>query len=210
VAAASPNARCSLDSSDQSDAADDTASAPGWVLDCSDATSGYLPVGFTSEMVRGDDRLCIDTSKDGPTSGSYGYQDEMCHDADGNSSAYPILEYQDGDANDETGEAGFRAYVYESDDDGNVAGAKWEYIGLPGELGIDPGGAQPQQTGDGRGLTRRVNWRLVADERGYNVSAPSAQFLEFTFDSRNFGTDQQYYHDAELTEPGAAGNANGN
>jgi len=135
-------------------------------------------------------------------------------DAQGNISAYPILEYQDSDANDETDEAGFRIYVYESDENGNFVGAKWVYVGLPKKLGIDPekGGwvtveAQLQQTNDGVALKWRVNNKLVADERGYNVFASSTQFLEFILNSANFGTDQTYYYDGfELTEPGAAKN----
>lgn len=135
-------------------------------------------------------------------------------DVNGGISAYPILEYQDSDANTETGEAGFRVYVYESDENGDFAGAKWVYVGLPKKLGIDPeeGGwvtveAQLQQTSDGAALKWRVNNKLIADERGYNVFASSTQFLEFILNSANFGVDQTYYYDDfELTEPGAARN----
>lgn len=134
-------------------------------------------------------------------------------DANGSISAYPILEYQDSDANDETGEPGFRLYVYESDGAGNFTGDKWVYIGLPKKLKIDPetGGwvtveAQLQKTGDGAALKWRINNKLVADERGYNVFSPSTQFLEFLLNSANFGTDQRYYYDDfTLREPGTAG-----
>jgi hypothetical protein len=134
--------------------------------------------------------------------------------AQGAISAYPILEYQDSDANTETGEAGFRVYVYESDEDGNFLTGKWVYVGLPKKLGIDAeaGGwvtveAQLQQTSDGAALKWRVNNKLIADERGYNVFAPSTQFLEFILNSGNYGVEQTYYYDDfELTEPGAARN----
>jgi hypothetical protein len=132
-------------------------------------------------------------------------------DADGNISAYPILEYQDSEANEETGEAGFRVFVYFTDENGDP-GARWEYIGLPKKLKIDPDEgawvdveAQLQQTSDGAALKWRVNNKLVADERGYNTFASSTQFLEFIFNSGNFGEDQQYYYDDfVLTTPGTA------
>ncbi|WP_211608550.1 hypothetical protein [Haloferax larsenii] len=133
--------------------------------------------------------------------------------ANGNISAYPILEYQDSDANDD-GEAGFRTFVYISDEDGNFVEAKWVYLGLPKKLKIDPeeGGwvdveAQLHKTSTGAALKWRVNDKLVVDERGYNAFSPSTQFLEFIFNSANFGTDQTYYYDdVVLTEPGAARN----
>lgn len=132
--------------------------------------------------------------------------------ASGSISAYPILEYQDSDAN-ENGEAGFRAYVYLSDEDGNFAGAEWVTIGLPKKLKIDPetGGwvtveAQLHQNSGGSALKWRINNKLVFDERGYNVFAPSTQYLEFIFNSANFGQDQNYYYDdIMLTEAGHAG-----
>jgi hypothetical protein len=135
-------------------------------------------------------------------------------DADGNISAYPILEYQDSEANEETGEAGFRVFVYVSDDDGNFEEARWEYVGLPKKLKIDPeeGGwvtveAQLQRTNDGAALKWRVENKLIVDERGYNVFAPSTQFLEFIFNSGNFGADEQYYYDDfALSTPGNARN----
>ena len=128
-------------------------------------------------------------------------------------SAYPILEYQDSDANTETGEAGFRVYVYDVDEDGEPIG-KWVYVGLPKKLGIDPeeGGwvtveAQLQQTSEGAALKWRVNNKLIVDERGYNLFAPGTQFLEFILNSGNFGVEQTYYYDDfELTEPGTARN----
>jgi hypothetical protein len=134
-------------------------------------------------------------------------------DADGDISAYPILAYQDSDANDD-GEPGFRAYVYESDNQGNFEDDRWEYIGLPKKLGIDPeeGGwvsveAQLQRTNDGAAFKWRIDNKLVLDERGYNVFAPSTQYLEVIVNSVNFGHDQTYYYDNfELTEPGRAGN----
>lgn len=133
--------------------------------------------------------------------------------ASGSISAYPILEYQDSDANAD-GNAGFRAYVYLSDSNGDFVGAEWLYIGLPKQLKIDPaeGGwvtveAQIQKTGDGAALKWRVNGKLVLDERGYNVFAPSTQLLEPILNTANFGEDQHYYYDDfALTEPGRAGN----
>lgn len=256
VRAASPNARFDLDFSDPADVADNTPSSAGWVLDRYNPghSSGYAPVSFTAAAFDGDDRLCIDISEDGPTSGFYAYQGKkyqaadgaywnagtgsrlsyrfyidpawesdgveqqtgvwpVLGTADGSISAYPILEYQDSDANDD-GEAGFRAYVYIADENGDFEEATWEYIGLPKRLGIDPeeGGwvdveAQLQQTSQGAALKWRINGRLVADERGYNVFAPSDQFLEFILNSPNFGVDQTYYYDdLRLTEPGTARN----
>jgi len=240
---ASPNAVFDLDFSAAADAADNTATSAGWVVD-RQAPDGWSAVN---------DELEIDMDESGPTSGFYAYQGKKYQDADGsywntgtgsrfsyrfyidpawesdgegqqtgvwpvlgnaagNISAYPILEYQDSDAN-EDGEAGFRVYVYEADEDGNFTGVRWEYIGLPRKLGIDPeeGGwvdveAQLQQFRDGAAMKWRVNGKLVADERGYNVFAPSTQFLEFIFNSVHFGVDQQYYYDdISLTEPGYAG-----
>ncbi|MFC7047345.1 hypothetical protein ACFQH6_19720 [Halobacteriaceae archaeon GCM10025711] len=131
-------------------------------------------------------------------------------DADGDISAYPILAYQDSDAN-ENDEPGFRAYVYETDADGTPT-ARWEHVGLPKHLGIDPeeGGwvtveAQLQRTNEGAALKWRIDDKLVLDERGYNVFAPSTQYLEFIVNSVNFGVDQTYYYDDfVLTEPGQA------
>jgi hypothetical protein len=232
--------------------ADNDTSNAGWVLDRYNPGLGYAPVSFTAATFDGDDRLCIDISEDGPTSGFYAYQGKkyqdaggaywnagtgsrlsyrfyidsawegdgigqqtgvwpVLGDADGNISAYPILEYQDSDANDD-GEAGFRAYVYVADENGDFAEAKWVYIGLPKRLKIDPeeGGwvdveAQLQRTNEGAALKWRINGKLVADERGCNVFAPSEQFLEFILNSPNFGEDQAYYYDdLTLTERGAA------
>lgn len=129
--------------------------------------------------------------------------------SNGNISAYPVLEYQDSDAN-ENGEAGFRAFVYISDDDGNFAGAEWINIGLPKNLKIDPeeGGwvtveAQLHKVNNGSALKWRINNKLVLDERNYNVSAESTQFLEFIFNSGNFGDDVDYYYDdIKLTKAG--------
>jgi|GEM_PF-2065214 hypothetical protein len=138
-------------------------------------------------------------------------------DADGNITAYPILEYQDSDAN-ENSEAGFRAYVYLVDEDGNYTGADWVYIGIPKKLKIDPeaGGwvsveAQLHKTNNGGVIKWRVNNNLVLDERDYNylygdVLYSSTHFLEFIFNSANFGVDQNYYYDdVILTDPGHAG-----
>lgn len=134
-------------------------------------------------------------------------------DENGAISAYPILEYQDSTANEETGEAGFRVYTYFTNEDGE-ADARWEYIGLPKKLKIDPeeGGwvtveAQLQQTSDGAALKWRVNNKLIVDERGYNLFASSTQFLEFIFNNGNFGEDEQYYYDNfMLSTPGNARN----
>ncbi len=128
---------------------------------------------------------------------------------DGEISAYPILEYQDSDRN-ENGEAGFRAYIYVSDDNGNFVEAKWVSIGLPKQLKIDPdkGGwvtveAQLQKNNEGSVVKWRINNKLILDERGYNVFASSTQYLEFIFNSPNFGEDQDYYYDdIRLTEAG--------
>jgi hypothetical protein len=250
---ASPNAVFDLDFSTAADVAGNGPNTAGWVLDRYNPSLGYDPVAFTRASFDGDDRLCIDISEDGPTSGFYGYQGKKYQDAGGSYwntgtgsrfsyrfyidpawegdgvgqqtgvwpvlgneggsiSAYPILEYQDSDANAD-GEAGFRVYVYEADENGDFAGARWESIGLPRKLGIDPeeGGwvdveAQLQQTSDGAAMKWRVDGKLVADERNYNVFAPSTQFLKFIFNSPNFGVDQQYYYDdVTLTEPGRAG-----
>jgi hypothetical protein len=245
VLAKSPNARFTLEFSNTADAADNTATSPGWVVD------RQTPEAWTTDA----GRLRIDIDESAPTSGFYSYQGKKYLDADGaywnasmgsrlsyrfyidpewetdgvgqetgvwttlgnvdgDISAYPILEYQDSDANTETGEAGFRVYVYESDEDGNFVTDKWVYVGLPKKLGIDPeeGGwvtveAQLQQTSDGAALKWRVNNKLIADERGYNVFASSTQFLEFILNSGNFGAEQTYYYDDfQLSEPGAAKN----
>jgi len=234
----------SLDFSSADDAADNTGTSAGWVVD------RRAPESWETD----DDRLCIDIDETAETSGFYAYQGKkyqdadgeywnagtgsrfsyrfyidpewaedgeehesgvwpVLGDADGGISAYPILAYRDADASD-TDEAQFRAYVYESDEDGNFSGAKWIDIGLPKKLGIDPeeGGwvdveAQLQQTNDGAALKWRINNKLVADERGYNVFSPSTQYLEFIVNSINFGNDATYYYDdIELTEPGAAKN----
>ena len=136
----------------------------------------------------------------------------------GNIIAYPILEYQDSDVN-VNGEAGFRAFVYLQDEDGNYSGAEWLYIGIPKNLGIDPaeGGwvtveAQIHKTSKGSVVKWRVNNKLVLDERNYNylyegVEYSSLNFVEFIFNSGNFSVDQNYYYDdLVLTDPGYAGN----
>lgn len=243
-----PNARFDLTFDDAADAADNTATAPGWVVDRRD------PEAWNQAMVDGDYRLEIDIDETAETSGFYAYQGRKYQDADGASwnagrgswlsyrfyvdpdweadnlsrqtgvwpvlgnsagsiSAYPILEYQSSEANEENGEAGFRAYVYESDEDGNFVTDEWVSLGVPRKLKFDPaeGGwvevsAQLQRTSGGAALKWRVNNKLVADERGYNVFAPSTQFLEFIFNSRNFAEDATYYYDdVTLTEPGTAG-----
>ena len=245
---AGPNAVFALDFSDADDVADNTTGSAGWVQDRYNPSLGYPPVSFTQENFDGDERLRINISETGPTTGFYGYQGKKYQDADGsywnaeanarfsysfyidpawegdgegqqtgvwtvlgNSagsiSAYPILEYQDSDAN-ENGEAGFRAFVYNPD-----FTAEWVYLGIPKQLKIDPekGGwvtveAQLHKTDDGAALKWRVNNKLVFDERGYNLFAPSTQFLEFIFNSANYGVDQDYfYDDIVLTNPGHAG-----
>ncbi|KAB1198795.1 MULTISPECIES: hypothetical protein [Haloferax] len=136
-------------------------------------------------------------------------------DASGAISAYPIMEYRTGKASD--GNPGFYAYVYESDENGDFAGAKWEYIGLPKKLKIDPSGrqwvtieAQLHELDDGMGsaLKWRINNKLVLDERNYNVFSPSTQFLEFILNTRNYGetggiisNPPLYYDNMVLTEP---------
>ncbi|WP_206670843.1 hypothetical protein [Cyclobacterium xiamenense] len=103
--------------------------------------------------------------------------------------------------------------MYETNEDGDFSGAKWVYLGLPKQLSIDAevGGwvtidAQLHKTENGSALKWRINNRLVADERGYNVFSPSTQYLEFIFNSPNFGNDQDYYYDdIVLTKPGSAG-----
>ncbi|MCG2591099.1 hypothetical protein [Rhodohalobacter sulfatireducens] len=250
---AGPNAVFNLTFSDAADAADNTAGSAGWVDDRYNPGLGYPPVSFTQTTFDGDERLQINISETGPTSGFYGYQGRKYQDAGGSYwnaeantrfsysfyidpswegdgveqqtgvwpvlgneggfiSAYPILEYQDSDAN-ENGEAGFRVYVYISDDDGNFVEAKWIELGLPKKLKIDAeeGGwvtveAQLHKTGNGAAMKWRVNNKLVVDERGYNTFASSTQFLEFIFNSPNFGVDQNYYYDdIVLTNPGHAG-----
>ncbi|SDM91725.1 hypothetical protein SAMN04487949_2839 [Halogranum gelatinilyticum] len=163
----SPNARFSLPFDIAADAAANTASSAGWVTDrrapeawtadngrlCididetedtsgfyayqgkkyQDAGGAYWNAGAGSRFSY---RLYIDPeweSDDDPhQTGVW----PVLGTADGNISAYPILDYQDSDANDD-GEAGFRAYVYESDDEGNVT-AEWVNLGLPRQLKIDP------------------------------------------------------------------------
>jgi hypothetical protein len=238
------NAVFDLDFSTAADAADNTPGSAGWVVDrqapegwsavggaleididetgptsgfyayqgkkYQDAGGAYWNTGTGSRLSY---RFYIDPSWESDGVGQQTGVWPVLGDEVGNISAYPILEYQDSDAN-EDGEAGFRAYVYEADENGDFAGARWEYIGLPRKLGIDPeeGGwvdveAQLQQFRDGAAVKWRVNNKLVADERNYNVFAPSTQFLEFIFNSANFGVDQQYYYDdISLTEPGQAGN----
>lgn len=247
--------RFNLDFSDPSDAAGNTATSPGWVLDRYNPNLGYDPVEFTTAEFDGDDRLCIELDGDGPTSGFYNYQGQKYQDADGtywfagdgsrfgydfyidpawetdgvgqetgvwavlgtsggDISAFPILEYQDSDASD-TGEARFRTFVYATDENGDFD-AFWLDLGIPNKLRIDPeeGGwvsveAQLQnyddpEDGPGSALKWRINNKLVYDARGYNVFAPSTQFLEFIFNSGNFGVDQQYYYDnVVLTDPEA-------
>ncbi|MFC7019441.1 MULTISPECIES: hypothetical protein [Haloarcula] len=244
VQAKKPNAVFDLDFSDADDAADNTSSSAGWVVD------RRAPESWTTDS----GRLCIDIDESAEKSGFYRYQGKKYQDADGEYwnagtgsrlsysfyidpawetdgeahesgvwpvlgnanggiSAYPILAYQDSDASD-TGDPQFRTYVYESDEDGNFDGAKWIDLGLPKKLGIDPeaGGwvdieAQLQQFRDGAALKWRINDKLVVDERGYNVFAPSTQFLEFIFNSINFGTDATYhYDDVVLSTPGNARN----
>lgn len=249
---AGPNSVFALDFSDAADAADNTPTSPGWITDRYNPSLGYSPVEFSQSLFDGDERLQINISETGPTSGFYGYQGMKYLDAgeanwnaeanakfsyrfyidpswetdgegqqtgvwgvlgntDGVISAYPILEYQDSDAN-EDGEAGFRAYTYFTDEDGNLA-AEWVSIGIPKQLRINPdeGGwvtveMQLHKTNGGAAVKWRINNKLVLDERGYNVFAPSTQFLNFIFNSANFGTDQNYYYDdIVLTEPGHAG-----
>jgi hypothetical protein len=245
---AGPNAVFSLNFSNASDAADNSAISAGWVVD------RYSPEGFGTASFNGDSRLQINIKEAGPTSGFYAYQGKKYHnvngtywytganarfsyrfyidpswesdgigqqtgvwptlgDANGEISAYPILEYQDRDANQD-GVAGFRVYVYIADEYGNFLEAKWIYLGIPKNLKIDPtkGGwvtveAQLHKINNGAVMKWRINNILVADERGYNVFAPSTQFLEFIFNSRNFGADQNYYYDdVVLTDPGYARN----
>ncbi|WP_372910428.1 hypothetical protein [Salinigranum sp.] len=244
VQAKKPNAVFNLDFSDPADAADNTATSAGWVVD------RRAPEAWTTD----EGRLCIDIDETAETSGFYAYQGKKYQDADGtywyagtgsrlsyrfyidpawetdgephesgvwpvlgnasgSISAYPILAYQDSDASD-TGEAQFRAYVYESDEDGNFVTDKWIDLGIPKKLGIDPeeGGwvdieAQLQSFRDGAALKWRINNKLVVDERGYNVFAPSTQFLEFIVNSINFGNDATYYYDDfMLSTPGNARN----
>ncbi|WP_239639073.1 hypothetical protein [Halorubrum aidingense] len=239
-----PNAVFDLDFSDSADAADNTSTSAGWVVD------RRAPESWTTDA----GRLRIDIDESAETSGFYAYQGKKYQDADGaywnagagsrlsyrfyidpawetdseahesgvwpvlgdangNISAYPILAYQDGDASD-TGEARFRTYVYESDEDGNFVGDEWIDLGLPKKLGIDPeaGGwvtveAQLQSLNDGAALKWRIDNRLVFDERGYNVFSPSTQFLEFIINSVNFGNDATYYYDDfTLSTPGNARN----
>jgi hypothetical protein len=242
AAKAKPNAVFDLDFSDPDDVATNSANAAGWVVDrqapddwttddgrlCINIDeSGPLPPNFyryqgkkyqdadgaywqTGTGSRLSYRFYIDP--DWETDGvkqATGMWLVLGND-EADISAYPILEYQDSDANDD-GEAGFRAFVYFLDEDGESA-ARWEYIGLPKKLKIDPeeGGwvdveAQIQQTSEGAALKWRVNNKLVLDERNYNLFAPSTQFLEFILNSLNFGVDQTYYYDdITLTEPGRA------
>lgn len=174
-----------------------------------DADGGYWYAGTGSRLAY---RFYIDPDWESDDVGQQTGVWPVLGNANGAISAYPVLEYQDGDANDETGDAGFRAFVYETDDEGDFTSAEWVYLGLPRQLGIDPeeGGwvdveVQLQQTSDGAAIKWRVNGRLVFDERGYNVFDASTQFLEFILNSRNFGEDQIYrYDDIVLTEPGTA------
>lgn len=244
VQAKQPNAVFDLDFSDPADAADNTSTSAGWVVD------RRVPAAWTAD----DGRLRIDVDETAETSGFYAYQGKKYQDADGTYwnagtgsrlsysfyvdpawesddephesgvwpvlgdengaiSAYPILAYQDSDASD-TGEPQFRAYVYESDKQGNFTGAEWVNIGLPKQLGIDPeeGGwvdveAQLQRFRDGAAVKWRINDKLVLDERGYNVFSPSTQFLEFIVNTPNFGNEATYYYDDfSLSTPGHAGN----
>jgi hypothetical protein len=173
-----------------------------------DADGAYWQTGTGSRLSY---RFYIDPAWESDDDGQQTGVWPVLGNANGSISAYPILEYQDSDASD-TGEGGFRVYVYVADEDGNFEEARWEYLGLPKKLKIDPeeGGwvdveAQLQRTSEGAALKWRINNKLVADERGYNVFAPSTQFLEFIFNSANFGVDQTYYYDdIALTEPGRA------
>ncbi|MFC7097429.1 hypothetical protein [Halobaculum marinum] len=265
-ARASPNALFDLDFGDAADVAANSATEPGWVLDRYNPNLSYDPVEFSQESFDGDDRLCIDISEDGPTSGFYAYQGQKYQDADGSYwfaergapvlsydfyidpewetdgvpqetgvwpvlgdddgdiNAYPILAYQDSDASS-TGEAQFRTYVYELDDDGAFVGADWVNLGLPKKLGIDPeeGGwvtvearlhpiSGKNVDGTGAALKWYVNNKLLYDARNYNYTFEeqvynSTQFLEIIINSPNFGVDQQYYYDnITLSEPGNARN----
>lgn len=242
--AQSPNAVFSLDFSSADDAKDNTGSSAGWVVDrrapaswetdedrlCIDIDEGEEETGFYAYQGKKYQDAGGEYWNAGTGSRfSYSFyidpewaEDSEKHEsgvwpvlgnADGEISAYPILAYQDGDASD-TGEAQFRTYVYESDEDGSFSEAEWVDLGLPKKLGVDPeeGGwvdieAQLQRTNDGAALKWRVNNKLVADERGYNVFSPSTQYLEFIINSVNFGNEATYYYDdVELTEPGAAKN----
>lgn len=119
---------------------------------------------------------------------------------DGTISAYPILAYRDSAASP-SGEPGFWAYTYTTDDKGAPA-AEWVEIGIPRQLKLDPddGGwvtieAQLHQVDAGAALKWRINNKLVLDERGYNTYAPSTQFLEVIINSPNYGVDETYYYD---------------
>lgn len=243
VQARKPNAVFDLDFSDAADAADNTSTSAGWVVD------RRAPDSWTTDA----GRLCINVDETGPVAPDFSryqgkkYQDVdetywnagtgsrlsyrfyidpawetdgesqasgmwlVLGDAEGNINAYPILEYQDSDASD-TDDAKFRAFVYETDENGDFETAKWVDIPLSKKLGIDPdeGGwvdleAQLQQTSDGAAVKWRVNNKLVLDERNYNAFAPSTQFLEFIINSENFGNDATYYYDdMVLSTPGAA------
>lgn len=127
---------------------------------------------------------------------------------DGDVSAYPILAYRDSDASD-SGEPGFWAYTYTTDEDGDD-GEEWVEIGIPRQLKLDPeeGGwvtveAQLHPVDDGAALKWRIDNKLVLDERGYNTFAPSAEFLEIIINSVNYGVEETYYYDnLTLREPG--------
>lgn len=242
VQAKKPNAVFDLDFSDAADAGDNTSSSAGWVVDrrapeawttdtgrlCIDIdesaeTSGFY--AYQGKKYQDADGAYWNAGTGSRLSYSFYIDpawedDDEAHesgvwpvlgDANGNISAYPILVYQDTDASD-TGEAQFRTYVYESDEDGTFEEAKWIDLGLAKKLGIDPdeGGwvdieAQLQGFRDGAALKWRINNKLVADERGYNVFSPSTQYLELIINSINFGNDATYYYDdIELTEPGTA------
>src|SRR6056297_767779 len=242
VQAKKPNAVFDLIFSDAADATDNTSTSAGWVVDrqapeawttdagrlrididetgdtsgfyayqgkkYQDADGAYWNAGTGSRLSY---RFYIDPTweHDGEAHESGVWP--VLGDADGNISAYPILAYQDSDASD-TGDARFRTYVYEADENGDFEEGKWIDLGLPKKLGIDPdeGGwvdieGQLQSVRDGAALKWRINNKLVADERGYNVFSPSTQYLEFIINSINFGNDATYYYDDfVLTTPGAA------
>ncbi len=247
--ASHPNALFHLDFDTAADAAEFTAASPGWQVDRyapeaweSDSgrlrinidetgdTSGfyayqgkkYLNADGTYWYAGDGSRVSYDFYIDPAWEGDGIPQQSgvwpVLGDANGDINAYPIMEYQDSDASD-SGEAGFRAYVYITDEDGNYTGAEWLWIGLPKKLRIDPevGGwvtveAQLHELDEGgSALKWRINNKLVLDERDYNYTYDafrydSTQFLEFIVNSRNAGVDETYYYDNfALTEPGTAG-----